>query len=114
MGRLGIGICLFLALVCADLQAAPQKQKMTRVTGKLERVVGIGGETTGWAIQLESPLRIEGKPVKSVEISGLTELMGKLENKRVEASGKLSYRSGVERGRWPVLEVSTIQEAKSK
>jgi hypothetical protein len=84
-------------------------------TGKLERVMAIGAETTGWAIQVESETTIEGQPVKSVEIDyhGPKKL-DRLENKRVQASGKLAHRHGVETGERTVLEVSSIREAKAK
>ena len=65
-------LVLYISLpgrVGAQTSTTKQKTQQTMTfTGKLERVVAIGGETTGWAIQLESETTIEGKPVKSVEI----------------------------------------------
>jgi hypothetical protein len=115
-------VCVGLILVffCVCLRAATQEQKATSdqkpgqrmsVTGKLERVMAIGGETTGWAIQLESEMTIDGKRVNSIEIDyhGPKKLE-ELENKRVKAIGKLTHRHGVETGDRPVLEVSSIIE----
>ena len=92
-----------------------QKTAVMTVTGKLERVMGIGAETTGWAIQLEPEAMIEDKPVRSLEIDyhGARKL-DSLENKRVKVSGKISHRHGVEAGDRIFLEVSSIREAKAK
>jgi heat shock protein HslJ len=86
-------------------------QKIT-VTGKLTRVMAIGGESTGWAIQLDSEVAVEGKQVSSIEVySRKTKTLEKLENKRVAATGSLSHRQGVETGEQIVLEISSIAEA---
>lgn len=107
-----VGVALILGLFCVCLQAATQEQEMT-VRGKLVRVVAIGGESTGWAIQLDSEITIDGKHATSVEVDyAQTKKFDKLENKRVEATGKVSRRRGVETGDRPVLDVSSIREAK--
>ena len=51
IARLSTG--LILALVGVYLQAQPPEQTIT-VTGKLVRAMAIGGESTGWALELES------------------------------------------------------------
>ena len=38
------------------------------MTGKLNRVMAIGGESTGWAIHLDHEITVEGKHVSSLEI----------------------------------------------
>jgi hypothetical protein len=45
----------------------------------------------------------------SIEISGPVETFEKLKNQRVRAGGTLTRHKGVERGEYPVLEVSSIQ-----
>ena len=45
-------MCVVLLLLCYSAVAEPQKQKVT-VQGKLVRAMAIGGESTGWAIQLD-------------------------------------------------------------
>jgi len=50
------------------LHAKAPAQKIT-VTGKLDRVMAIGGESTGWAIQLDSEAAIDGKQVNSIEVA---------------------------------------------
>ena len=74
-------------------------------------MAGIGGETTGWAIQLDSEIQVRGQRVNSIEVSGESREFDTLENKHVEATGKLAIRHGVTRGQWTVLEVSTIRES---
>ena len=97
-------------LSCISSQTQGQSQKLT-VTGKLVRVMAIGGESTGWAIQLESDTTIEGKRVGSIEIDYPNAAkLERLENKGVKANGMLSHRQGVETGLQPVLVVSSIRE----
>lgn len=84
-------------------------QRVT-VRGVLVRVVAIGGETTGWAIQLESPLELEGKTLLELEVNSQPERWANFEEKRVEAHGHITWRRGVERGRWPLLEIESLQE----
>jgi len=104
---------LILVFVSVYLQAQPTQQKIT-VTGKLVRAMAIGGESTGWALELASATTIEGKPVTSIQVSDRkTGELEKLENKRVRAKGQLTHRHGVETGEQPVLEVSSIKEAKA-
>jgi|ERR1700693_1344283 len=116
MGKLGVGIGLFciVVLVCVHARGTTDEQEMMTVTGKLVRIVAVGGETTGWSIQLDSEIKIKDKPVTSIEVNHETKRYDKLKNKHVEAKGKLTFWHGVERGDRPVLEVTTIREIKSK
>ena len=111
LGRLCIG--LILAMLGVHLQAqTPEPQKT--VTGKLGRVMAIGGESTGWAIQLDSETSIDGKRVDSLEVDDSnTERLEKLVDKHVRATGTLSHRKGVERGERVVLVVSSMKEVKA-
>lgn len=111
LGRLCIG--LILAISCVHLQAqTPERQ--TTVSGKLGRVMAIGGESTGWAIQLDSETMIEGKQVDSLEVDySNTARLEKLADKHVKATGTLSHRRGVETGERLVLVVSSIKEVKA-
>jgi hypothetical protein len=108
-------LILLLASICVPALAQTETQQKTAVTGKLIRVAAIGGESTGWAIQLEAPVAIDSKPADSVEVdySDAKKLEG-LENKRVMAKGKLSHRHGVETGDRAVLDISSIKEARPK
>jgi heat shock protein HslJ len=111
IARIGTGLTLVLFCIC--LYAKTPAQEMT-VTGKLARVMAIGGESTGWTIQLDSEAAIDGKQVNSIEVdSRKTKRLGKLENKHVEATGLLSHRQGVETGERIVLVIASIKEAQA-
>ncbi len=88
----------------------PADDERVTVRGLLVRVVAIGGETTGWAIQLDTPLKLEGQSVRELEVNSRPERWASSEDKRVEARGRITWRRGVERGRWPVLEIEFLQE----
>jgi heat shock protein HslJ len=76
--------------------------------------MALGGESTGWALQLESEATIDGKQVSSIEVDyPKAEKLEKLDNKRVTATGTISHRHGVETGERPVLVVSSIKETKA-
>jgi heat shock protein HslJ len=111
IARIGTGLTPVLLCIC--LYAKTPAQEMT-VTGKLTRAMAIGGESTGWTIQLDSEAAIDGKQVNSIEVdSRKTKRLEKLENKHVEATGLLSHRQGVETGERIVLVISSIQEAQA-
>ena len=111
IARLGIGLILVLVAIC--LQAQLPEQEITLI-GKLVRAVAIGGESTGWVLDLEAPTNIGGKQVSSIQVSyRKASKLAKLENKRVKASGKLAERQGVETGEQPILDVSSIKQAKT-
>jgi heat shock protein HslJ len=104
---------LILTLLCISLQAQTPQQKLT-VTGKLSRAMAIGGETTGWIIQLESEINVDGKQVNFIELDyHKTSKLEKLENQRVQVVGTLSHRQGVETGERTILVASSIREAKA-
>jgi|SRR5579862_1187390 len=111
LGRLSVGF--LLAILGVHLQAQAPERQVT-VTGKLGRVMAIGGESTGWAIQLDSETTIEGKQVDSLEVDDSnTERLEKLADKHVKATGTLSHRQGVETGERLVLVVSSMEEVKA-
>jgi hypothetical protein len=58
--RLSAGV--LLVLLIGYCQAQPQGQEMT-VTGKLIRVMAVGGESTGWVLELDSAIQVDGKQV---------------------------------------------------
>jgi hypothetical protein len=108
-----ISITLILVLSCLCSQGQERAQKIT-ITGKLSHAMAIGGESTGWTIQLESEATIDEKQVSSIEVDyPRTGKLEKLDNKRVTATGTISHRQGVETGERPVLVVSSIKEAKA-
>lgn len=108
-------ICLFAVAFFASTPALPQEvqpvKKLT-IIGKLTRVMAIGGESTGWSLELKRQITLEGKKMRSIEISGATEEFEKLNDQRVRAKGTLTHRTGVERADHLVLEVASISAVK--
>ena len=110
-----IAAVVVLIFVCANAHAAPQTQTKMTVTGTLARAMAIGGESTGWSIQVDPEITVDGKPAHSIEISYKdAQKLEQLANKRVKATGKLTHKHGVETGDRTVLEVSSIKESKAK
>jgi heat shock protein HslJ len=102
---------MIVASACVFLHAQAPKEEIT-VTGKLVRAMAIGGESTGWVVELDPAVTIGGKELHSIQVSyGETAKLEQEANKRVRATGKLGQRSGVETGEQPVLAVSSIEEA---
>ena len=110
-------IAKVLLLICSSLafaQTTAPKNKV-QVTGKLTRAMAIGGESTGWSVELNPAVTILGKDHNTLEISyPKTQTLEKLANKMVVVKGTLTTQSGVERGEREVLNVSSIKEAKPK
>jgi hypothetical protein len=104
---------LILTLLSVNAWAQSPEPKFS-VTGKLVRVMAIGGESTGWAIELNPAITEGEKQVSSLQVryrrAGKLE---KLANKQVKATGKITNRQGVETGAQPVLEISSIKEVKT-
>ena len=104
---------LILVLVSVGANAQSPDQKLT-VVGKLVRVMAIGAESTGWAIEMGSAITIDDKRVNSIQVRyHSASKLEKLTNKQVRASGKLVRRQGVETGEQSVLNISSIKEAKA-
>ena len=79
-------------------------------TGKLVKVMAVGAETTGWAIQFEDEVSFGGKGTHSIEVEGDAKKFGKLENKKVTVKGTIAHRSGVETKDRMVFVVQKIKE----
>jgi hypothetical protein len=78
-----------ISLVCVA-GAQPPDQKLM-VAGKLVRVMAIGAESTGWAIELGAPITIENTQVNSIKCVTAVQAARRLANKQVRASGKLVH-----------------------
>jgi heat shock protein HslJ len=106
--RLALGLILVFAGL--SLQAQTKEQAIS-VTGKLTRAMAIGGESTGWMIQLDAETTVGGKPVTSIEVAyRKVSSLEELTDKRVKATGELSHRHGVESGERTILEITSIKE----
>ena len=113
IARVLVGLLAFTswASVVASAQEAHPQKKIT-VVGRLTRLMSMGAETTGWSLELRHGITLEGKKMKSIEISGPAEEFEKLNDRRVRAKGTLIHRTGIERADHLVLEVSSINAVK--
>jgi heat shock protein HslJ len=103
-------VVLAQLLCCVSLYTTAKSKKVT-VTGNLTRVMAVGGESTGWSIELDAEAAIDDKQVHAVEIDYHNAAkLGKLENQRVKAVGEIAHRQGVETGERTVLEISSIKK----
>jgi hypothetical protein len=108
--------CSVLQAQTAQTQASkPDKSDKLTAQGKLTRVMAIGAETSGWAIELNPPLTVSGKEVSSIEVVALdSKKLEALANQTVKAKGILSNATGVETGQRPVLNLTSIKALKEK
>ena len=67
MRTLRLSVGLILALSALPSLALAQGPKIV-VIGELSRVAAIGVESTGWVVQLESEISIDGKDAASIEV----------------------------------------------
>lgn len=114
MRTVQLPIC-FLALAFFSSQALPQEAlapKKITIIGKLTRIMAIAGETSGWSLELKHEITLQGKKMRSVEVRGPAEELEKLKDQRVRAKGTLAHHTGMERGDYLVLEVSSISAVK--
>jgi hypothetical protein len=103
---------LLLIVLCLGASAQTPTTKIT-VIGTLTRVMAIGGESTGWAVQFDTPKTVENKSVTSIEVKfSDPNQVEKYENKRVKVTGTVTHRHGVETGEVAVLVVTSIKGAK--
>ena len=79
------------------------------VTGKLTRQMAIGGETLGWAVYMDRPREIGGTTLTHIEIDPAGNKVDDFADRRVEISGTLEKRSGIERGEYWVIVVDKIR-----
>lgn len=101
---------LIVASIVNSVSAQDERDGAITVRGTLVRVAAIGGETTGWAVRLDEAATLDGRLTEALEVDGPVQQFATLEDKRVEATGKVTIRHGVERREWPVLEISNISE----
>ncbi|HTZ32683.1 MAG TPA: hypothetical protein VMH31_09510 [Methylomirabilota bacterium] len=101
---------LFLILFGA-LVPLLAKPKTLSVTGRLTRTMAIGAETSGWSIELISPILLDGKEIHAIEVRySDSKKLESLQDHWVKAKGTFSTATGVETGHRPVLQLSSIQQ----
>jgi len=105
-----------MLMLCVGLRIAAQGTPVegsVEATGKLVKVMAVGAETTGWAIQFENEVSFGGNGVHSIDAEGDVKKFGKLENKKVTVKGTIVHRSGVESKDRMVFVVQKIKEWKA-
>jgi hypothetical protein len=105
-----------LVMACASLRIAAQGTPVegtVEATGKLVKVMAVGAETAGWAIEFEKEISFGGEAVHSIEVEGDAKKFGKLENKKVTVKGNIVHRPGTERKDRMVFVVQKIKEWKA-
>ena len=107
-------LCLVMLAICLRVGAQGTPVEGTvEATGKLVKVMAVGAETTGWAIEFEQEVSFGGNGVHSIEVEGDVKKFGKLENKKVTVKGSIVHRSGTERKDRMVFVVQKIKEWKA-
>ena len=79
------------------------------IRGLLTRSAGIGGETTGWIVVLDQSVEVEGQKLNMLEVEFDSARWPMKEDTQVEATGRIAFRTGVERGRYSVIRVDYIK-----
>ena len=109
-----MGLFVAVVMLSVGIWAAGQdKPEVVEVTGILVKVMAVGAETTGWAIQFEDEVSFGGKGTHSIEAEGDAKKFEKLENKKVTVKGTVVHRSGVETKDRMVFVVQKIKEWKA-
>jgi hypothetical protein len=99
-------IALFATAAFADSQP-----EVLQLSGTVRQVMAIGGETTGWALVLDFETAVGGKIFKEIELDPGNTDMRQYKNKRAVVTGTLKEKTGVERGKYTVLQVKSIKKA---
>lgn len=105
------------ALIGDPGQRSSQKQSQDAgtqadiaVTGLLHRAAAIGGETTGWAVRMQQPLTLSaGRQVSDIELEADRDLLMPLQGRQVEVHGRIAWKFGIERGRYPFIMVKSVK-----
>jgi hypothetical protein len=103
---LAVSITRALPQATTDTQSA----RPISATGKLTRSMAIGGESTGWTIELDTELTVDSHPVKSIEVDAPAPKLEPLADKHVSARGHLITRESPERGKRTILKITRIRE----
>ncbi len=103
-------LALVGVVVVAGAAAAQEPPTaVVRLTGRVLRVAAVGGETTGWALDLDAVTRIGDRDVRRIEVAP-ADTVRRFEGQRVDADGTIAWRTGVERGRYPVFQIDHVSK----
>jgi hypothetical protein len=113
-------VCAVILLFFSDLSLTANsftiKSKRLTVLGTLtDNMTVVGSETSGWTIQLNPVIIVDGHLISSIQVkSANSHQLESLEDKFVQAKGKLTFLSGVETPQRPLFELSSIKEHKGR
>jgi hypothetical protein len=72
--------------------------------------MAIGGESTGWTIELDNELTVDSQSIKSIEVDASAAKLEPLADKHVSARGRLTTLESTERGKRTIFKISRIRE----
>jgi hypothetical protein len=119
MYLLRVLVCVTLLSVlptaCVPAGSFTVKSKKLTVMGTLTGQVAVGDESAGWSIQLNPVIMVDGTQIASLEIKSSDKgKLESLEDKFVQAKGKMTVILGPDAVNAPVFELSWIREHKGK
>jgi hypothetical protein len=106
---LGLAVAMVCPAACEEQRPKQTAEKRISVQGRLTRVAAIGGETSGWAVALDQPIEVAGQKLNLIEIDSDPKRWSQYEEKTIQATGRIVFRTSVERGRYPILQVDSIK-----
>ncbi|MGC2423640.1 MAG: hypothetical protein WA666_04725 [Nitrospirota bacterium] len=98
-------IALFASVAFAD--GTPEELQLS---GTVRQVMAIGGETTGWALVLDFETAVGGRIFKQIELDPGDTNMQQYKGERAVVTGTLKDKTGVERGKYTVLQIKSIKK----
>lgn len=100
-------MCVALFATAAFADSKPQELQLS---GKVRQVMAIGGETTGWALVLDFETAVGGKIFKEIELDPGDTNIQQYKGERAVVTGTLKEKTGIERGKYTVLQVKSIKK----
>ena len=117
LSRRFLAFTVLFLLCSAAAPTAPSisfKPKRLTVLGTLTDDLVLGDEASGWTIQLNPVIIVDGKLISSIQVKSSNKLrLESLEDKFVQATGKLMIFPGINASR-PIFELSSIKEHKTR
>jgi len=103
-----------LILFAVSVTAFPDDRQSGRViptvvSGILNKIARVDGNTTGWMMKLDHEQVVFGMPVLELDIDAGNAAIESFSDRHVKIKGELVLRTGTERGQYPVILVDVIQ-----
>jgi hypothetical protein len=108
------GVFIFFSVSCLSADSFFKSKNLT-VLGMLTGEGASGSQTAGWSLTLNPVIMLDGKQLSYLQVkSSDVRRLAALEDKFVEAKGKLTFVSEMDSFEPPVFEVWSIKEHKGK